>query len=158
MRLSPWRTVLVMWGTLICLQGKTGCEFLWATQALLSVQKNKLLLRSGTWFLFTLKTKGAPPIPFTMSYCDFTWNCCYRLPRKQDEIKLRGIYLSAFWADMCGCLFSCFCSEPRRITWKREWECVNKRPLSAACSIQESCPPGWQFPKGWADKGDLFWM
>lgn len=78
--------------------------------ACLSVLKDKLLLRSGICFFFTLKTKGAPLTPFTMSHCYFTWNCCACLPRKWDEIKLRGIYLFAFWAGMCSCLFCCFCS------------------------------------------------
>lgn len=123
----------------------------------LSVQKDKLPFRSGVCF-FTLKTKGAPLIPFTMSHCDFTWNCSPCLPREWDEIKLWGIYLFAFWAGMCGCLFSRFCSEPARTTWRREEERVNKRPLFVACSVQESRPSGWQFPRGWADKGDLFSM
>lgn len=105
MRPSPCRGVPVKLGNLNC--SWFGTEQLGLCLICLSVQKDKLSLGSGVCF-FTLKTKGAPLIPFTMSHCDFTWNCCSCLPRKQDEIKLRGIYLFAFWAGMCAACSAAF--------------------------------------------------
>lgn len=45
-----------------------------------------------------------------MSHCDRTWNRCSQnhcscLQGKRGEIHLGGIYLFAFWAGLCGCLF-----------------------------------------------------